>query len=206
MRLTDKKAIVTSLGLNENDAAEWYQKYYSHFHGSIQRGLDSELSFSQYLQKAVAAGISDPSKIGRENNQHQLGRVGDIGNYTEANCRFISVEQNRHECFENGRTLEGNERRAEQMRGQTKETSERVRRMAETVSGRTKENHPGVAASAEKRSREFILIDPNGVEHRGKNLSEFCDNHGLRKFNVYNVFAGRQSNHKGWTGRYVEDE
>lgn len=52
-------------------------------------------------------------------------------------------------------------------------------------------------------TRLFRLIDPNGKEHIGSNLSKFCREKGLDRGTIYRVLQGELRQHKGWT---VKDE
>jgi hypothetical protein len=186
MKQDEKVAIALNYGYTEEDAETWYAKYSIHQRNARVRGLESELSFEQYLSKAVQAGIDAPDGIGTNTGQFVLGRVGDVGNYTVDSCRFITTTQNLQEATENGRRAIAGPK------------------IAATKIGRTKENHPGTASQADKLAKEFVLVDPTGVEHRGKNLKEFCDQRDLEARALYSVFAGRRSHHKGWTGKYVQ--
>lgn len=53
----------------------------------------SDLTFQQYLDKLVEAGIS-PSMVGNQSHQYNLSRYGDQGVYTVDNCRFITRLEN----------------------------------------------------------------------------------------------------------------
>jgi hypothetical protein len=193
---------VTEHGFPAEDAADWREQYRRHTATARRRGL-IETDFSEYLSKAKEAGLKSPDDIGTAKDKFHLGRVGDTGDYRGSDCRFITSSQNMKEMHQNGRAIEGNKRRAEQMTGQTKETSERVRKISEALTGRTKENNPGTAAQADKLAKEFVLTAPDGAVHRGKNVQEFCDANDLNVFGVYNVIAGRRPHYKGWTGQYV---
>ena len=198
MNFEEQLRIVGKFGLMLTDTDEWYRKYTGHLSSARKRGLVSNLSFEDYLRKVVTADLEAPGQIGKHNGQYQLGRTGDVGDYENDNCRFITSEQNRQEAVENGRFISAAARRS----ALTKENTEWIRRVAESKIGRTKENDPGRAAQADKLAKEFVLRDPNGVEHRGKNLSEFCQQRGLNPRALYEVFSGRQTHHKGWTGYY----
>lgn len=198
------REIVRDHGLSPDGASEWYTKYTNHVKTSKTRGVPSELTFEQYLSKVVAGGLSDPQQIGVTLGKFVLGRVGDEGNYSVGNCRFITTTQNHIERFENGRNVEGDKRRSEKMKGQTAQTSESVRRTVELCKGQTKETSERYRAISNSRSRNFVLIDPSGREHRGRNLMEFCQQHDLNHSALYMVFAGTRNHHKGWTGYYTE--
>lgn len=204
MKFSDKETIVHAAGLNVADTEEWFAKYQIHRSSSNQRGYNTELSFADYLTKATTGGLTDPNQIGRCKGQFVLGRVGDVGNYTNESCRFIPVEQNHHERYENGMHIEGFQRRFDSMVGQTKENNERVRKSAETRTGRTKETNEGHARQAAALAKSFTIIAPDGTVYTGNNVADFCKEHGLGVFNIYNVFAGRAAHHKGWTGHYVD--
>lgn len=200
MRLTDKESIVQDAGLNVADTAAWFEKYESHRERAVQRGLVSELSFADYLGEVVRADLRVPASISASAGGFVLGRIGDQGNYTLGNCRFIPTEQNNREAWDNRRHVN----RIQAMTGQTKETSERVARMAQTKTGRNKENHVGVASMADVKSKNFVLTGPDGVVYEGRNLAEFCKQNGLSSGNMTQVMNGQRKQHKGWTGHYVE--
>lgn len=181
----EKARIVQTYGLSESDAQEWYTKFKRHCYHTEDRGMLTELTFDSFMSKVSVAGLKTPDQIGRNSGQFVLGRVGDVGNYEGSNCRFIPVEQNYRERIENG-CCDG--------------VGEKI---SQTKTGRTKASHAGIAAQADKLAKEFVMIDPNGVEHRGKNVFEFCQANGLNAQAVYGVFAGRRSHHKGWSGKYV---
>jgi hypothetical protein len=175
-----KIKIVQDSGLNPADTEAWFGKYQKQRTNATARGMVAELSFQEYITKAVEAGLTNPESIGCGNGQFVLGRHGDVGNYGVENCRFITTAQNRIDAIESGA----------------------YHRASKTLTGRTKENHPGKAAQAEKLAKDFVLVDPNGIEHRGSNVKEFCNRNDLNVFCIYDVFAGRRQHHKGWTGRY----
>jgi hypothetical protein len=191
-------------GLSPEHTNDWNQKYRNHLVNARKRGLESDLTFEDYLDLIVDAGIAEPSSVGRSLNQFQLGRLGDTGNYTKSSCRFITAEQNILEKKQNGGTANVGKKSGEWRRGLTKETNETIARQAASMTGRTKETHAGVAAQAAKLAKNFVLTAPDGTVHTGNNVSEFSDRHGLNKFSLYNVFSGKQSNHKGWTGHYQQ--
>lgn len=202
MRFDEKTAVVSSAGFAENSTEDWFKKYRSQRDHAVQRGVNRELTFQDYLTLANEAGLKSPDQIGKSSEQYHLSRLGDQGDYIVGNCRFITASQNHVEAFANGRL----DTRIEQQIGQTKETSERVRKMAESQTGKTKANNPGTAAQAEKLAKEFVLTAPDGTIHRGKNVVEFCKQHDLQHANLYKVFSGRKQHHKGWTGRYLESD
>lgn len=202
----EERRIIALLGLNPADRAVWHSKYMSHIWQASIRELDSELTFEQYMHKVIEAQLNTPDQIGKRAGQFQLGRIGDVGRYTTENCRFITTRQNHRERYENGCHVEGLKRLSLAMRGQTKETSERVKKSADTNRGRSKHTHEYHAQTSKRLAKQFELIAPDGTVYHGINLSDFCDKHSLHKFSLYNVFAGRRPSYRGWTGRYITDE
>ena len=53
--------------------------------------------------------------------------------------------------------------------------------------------------SKKDRVREFILVSPDGVIVRGKNVAEFCRSNGLNRGNVSSLLNGNALSVKGWT-------
>jgi hypothetical protein len=208
MEIEERTFVVVSNGFSPEDTQAWSRKYWAHRGSAVERGLRSKLTFDQYLNKASEAGLVEPGNIGLRKGKFQLGRIGDEGDYTNENCRFIPGEQNRREAFQNGKHDEAikasSSATSVRQLGQTKETSERVRRMAETRSGRTKETHQGTAAQAQALAKEFVLTDPDGTIHQGKNANEFAKAHNLDQSTLSKVLLGKKPSHKGWTGHYVD--
>lgn len=194
-------AAMTEVGFDANEASDWYQKFRGHRKSASARGIQSTLSFDQYLSLAKEAGLTSSEQIGKQGRQHVLGRVGDIGSYEVGNCRFITSVQNRQELHENG----GLQSHYASMRGSTKASNESVRRMAKSLSGRTKETHAGPAAVSKARAKEFVLFDPEGGMHFGKNLFEFCKTNELSQPSMSLVCHGHQKSYKGWTGYHEPD-
>lgn len=141
-----REAVVQRYGYLLEDTDCWYGLFRGHITRSDRRGLRSELTFEDYVRKAYEANLSGPEMIGARRGMYQLGRVGDEGNYTNGNCRFITREQNTTEAHANGR-LDNVYTAA---RGQTKETSEHFRKISLALKGRTAENDPRVATMAAK--------------------------------------------------------
>ena len=59
------------------------------------------------------------------------------------------------------------------------------------------------AIFAEKYSKEFTLISPEGEIVSGKNVSKFCRDSNLNQGAIQKVLKGTRSHHKGWK-RYCE--
>jgi hypothetical protein len=53
-------------------------------------------------------------------------------------------------------------------------------------------------AIAEKNSKEYKLISPEGKDIKIKNLAKFCKENNLNENCIRHVIAGRNKSHKGW--------
>lgn len=214
---TEQAQIVVDAGLRKCDAHDWYVKWRGVVRNARHREIECTLTFKQYIRLAARAGLTRPTDIGMAIDQYNLGRKGDTGGYVLGNCRFITSKRNRRErvlngCMDamaeamRGQTKENSPRMArmaESKRGRTKENDEGVRRISEALTGRTKETHAGLAAMAEKRSRSFRAKSPDGVVYKSRNLLAFCKEHNLTQSAMDRTCRGRQTNHKGWTGKYL---
>lgn len=217
-RIKERSDYLLSKGLNPSDVGLWSSKWTSLKASAKKKFISCGLTFQQYVDLALDADISDPRRIGRTIGSYQMGRFGDVGDYVVGNCRFITISQNLAERRMNG----GEEilskmrlgktkvecdfirKMSETMSNQTKENSDRVRRMAETKTGKTKQDSPHIAAQADKLSKNFRIVSPSGEIFTGRNLTEFCQVHGIHKGNMSSVCAGKSKQCKGWTGEYVE--
>ena len=47
-------------------------------------------------------------------------------------------------------------------------------------------------------AKEFIVIGPDNIEHKGKNLKEFCRKNNLSQSNMHAVINGKNKSYKGW--------
>ncbi len=56
----------------------------------------------------------------------------------------------------------------------------------------------GGAITAEKRAVNYSLISPDGEIFTGKNVSEFCREHNLRRRSIHRIVLGQRPHHKGW--------
>lgn len=52
--------------------------------------------------------------------------------------------------------------------------------------------------AANSRARDWLLIDPDGNEHKVHNLSKFCRQYGLNSSCLRNVAHGKAKQHRGW--------
>lgn len=218
---TREQAVVNA-GLDATDARDWYKRFNTHVNNADKRGLQSHLTFDAYMRKVQEAGITDPNQLGSYSGQFHLGRIGDVGDYSTNNCRFITSNQNHQEAVANGCMNSF----YDSLRGSTKDTSERAKKISEAHTGRTKETHQYLAERSESqrgRSKEthaylaekgpkiseskaktFVLTAPDGTVHEGKHLSKFCEANGLSVSGLAGVCKGRLRQHKGWTGVYVD--
>lgn len=60
-----------------------------------------------------------------------------------------------------------------------------------------------IKLSSERRSKEYVVTNPNGDEILIKNLSQFCKDNNLHTGNMTSVAKGKLRQYKGWTCRYV---
>lgn len=58
---------------------------------------------------------------------------------------------------------------------------------------------------AQKKSKEFTLLNPYGKIVSGKNVSQFCKDNNLNKGHIFNVISGKRKHHKGWTTPKIND-
>ncbi|NNK83874.1 MAG: hypothetical protein HKO92_12180 [Flavobacteriaceae bacterium] len=69
-------------------------KYKTKKHFSKYSNIKFLLTYEEYLEKAIEAGITSPNEIGIKGYQFQLARYKDQGDYTVDNCRFITKTEN----------------------------------------------------------------------------------------------------------------
>lgn len=172
--LAGKVKILEDRGFKKEDLQPWYRKYHAHQHNASIRGLQSELTFEQFMQKVKDAELVTPNQIGVKKDQYQLSRVGDVGSYTDDRCRFVTVQKNRKESQTNGRHIEGRESR-----------------------------NAAIAITGYSNSRPFILTAPDGTIYHGVNLKHFCETHGLHYGSVFAVCSGKTRSHHSWTGTFT---
>lgn len=56
---------------------------------------------------------------------------------------------------------------------------------------------------AEFHGKRYRVVSPDGEVFEGKNLNQFCKEHGLDQGNMSGVCNGHQKHSKGWTGVYL---
>lgn len=180
----DRMDHLSSIGLNPDDYKEWRHKWKA---VASSNRKECFLTFEQYVQLAVDAGLTKPEQIGKSIDSYHLGRIGDVGPYAIGNCRFILHSQNLAEQKANGGKAVAMKRSADTRRGRTKETHD----------------YSGVI---EAQKKHFLLTSPEGIEYAGSNLSDFCKANDLLQGNMAAVCRGERSHHRGWTGYYIEVE
>lgn len=62
----------------------------------------------------------------------------------------------------------------------------------------------GGRITAEKRSKEFALISPEGKIVKDKNIRKFCRKNNLNQGNIVEVLNGNRKQYKGWK-KYISD-
>ncbi len=56
----------------------------------------------------------------------------------------------------------------------------------------------GGAIRAEQQAVNYSLISPEGEIFTGRNVSEFCREHNLRRRSIHRIVMGQRPHHKGW--------
>lgn len=174
----DREIYLETKGLNPDDVYAWRIKWQDLKSGAKKRGALCLLSFNQYIDLAIDAGLSSPNQIGCKPYLYQMGRMGDKGNYEIGNCRFITMSRNILEKIENGGTN----------------------------LNRTKHSHPGVKRMSDANSKRYRVKSPDGIVYEGLSLNQFCKDKGLRQPNMSEVCRGIARQYKGWTGTYIQTE
>jgi len=198
-----QEAAVLAVGLRSDDARQWHLKWRNKVRTSKYRGLVCTLSFTQYLLLALKAGLRKPSDIGDKPGSYVLGRFGDTGGYTFANCSFILYEENCSEVHSNGRL--DYEAVSLCRKGKTRHDTEFIARQSATMTGRRKETHAGLAIISDKNSKNFRLVSPKGKVYTGRNLKGFGLKHKLNQTGLSRLCRGVHESYKGWTGEYIDD-
>jgi len=92
-----RAAHLSRIGLNEEEVRDWNKNWLNLKAGAKRVGRVCTLTFEEYTDLAVEAGIKDAGMIGRFPGSYQMGRNQDQGNYVKGNCRFILKEDNLRE-------------------------------------------------------------------------------------------------------------
>jgi hypothetical protein len=190
-------------GFHIFDYPKWKNKWSNHVKQARLKGIESHISFEDYVSLAKEAGLTSVHQIGQHAGQYQLGRFTDRGNYHRDSCRFITVQKNQDERKLNGGTAVAVEKAAQKRRGQTKHTNEGLRKMAETISGRDLAEYPHLSVSGLKRGKPFELTSPDGVKHIGVSLYRWCKENGMSQATMNCLLRDPLKSYKGWTGRYL---
>lgn len=169
----------------EKDLAR--EKWRSHVKHCKERGVKPS-DLESYRRKILEAGIT-PEQIGRTLGSYQLSRYGDVGDYTESNCRFITQTENLKERCING----GTERAIAARRGKPNI------KVSIALTGRTAKTHDYIAKIAEKKGKEFSIVSPDGELINAKNLRGFCRENNLDRSCIKRMLIGKTTSYKGWT-------
>ncbi|CAM0015714.1 hypothetical protein VPHK397_0087 [Vibrio phage K397] len=172
-------------GFSKSYVRSLYKKYHTKIHNAAEKGSGvMVMTFEEYAQLALDAGIW-ADDIGRSSNQYHLSRIGDTGDYTVGNCRFIQHCDNNKERMENGGS----------------------KSQADKITGRTYENHEGRRTQAEKLSMYYVVTSPEGVEEVCQGLNRYCRDNDISSPNyMHDVANGKRDNHKGWRARKITKE
>ena len=156
---------LTSIGLCADDVDIWRQKWSNLRGDSRGYGRECKLTFEQYTQLAIDAGISHLD-IGQSLDSYCMGRLGDSGDYELGNCRFITHRQNHKERCENGGT--------ESMRQEHKTWNKYNKPHLAEASIRMKKNNPSKSDRVKKILSESwskqlsegrMVLDSNKGKH-----------------------------------------
>jgi hypothetical protein len=82
------------IGLEATEVKGWSKNWSNLKAGAKRVGRICTLSFEEYTDLAVEAGLNTASQVGRYPGAYQMGRNRDEGNYVKGNCRFIVKEDN----------------------------------------------------------------------------------------------------------------
>lgn len=210
----ERRKYLIKLGLNSDHTLIWSSKYGRLRDRAKYNGIEFNLSFNDYVNMAVEAGINSPDQIGRNSGKYCVGRIGDLGGYTNGNCRFITTDHNHKEAVINGAYKRSSEKltgrknvsHSEFMTGKNKSNDIRMKILSDSMTGKTKLNDARVARMAFTKSKRFILKSPLGLEYIGYNLTQFCRDNDLCQTRMSSLCRGEMKQVNGWTGMYLEKE
>lgn len=204
---SEREAILKNIGLDPDDIIFWVFKWQNLRNRKGDKNSKTakycSLTFSEYVQLAIDAGLSKPDQIGTRLDQYQMGRIGDVGNYELGNCRFITTEQNIKEKLINGGQHTGAKKVGAILANRSKYTHIGLKISSDKQIGLTKYTHEHIAERSNRMSKQYSLISPDGNVFVGKNLTEFCKLHDLKQPGMALLCSGGKMSHKGWTGRYL---
>lgn len=184
-RILDRENTLLQLkkyGLKSRDLESWVKKFKVLRNNAQKRGIECSLKLSQYVRLAIRANLTRPDQIGRKSGEYNLSRKGDVGGYEWGNCRFLPLEENLAEKYKNGG----------------------IESMAAKRRGLTKHNNAGMRGTADKQSKHYRFVSPQGKVYTGLCVKDFAKEHGLYQGNLSRVCRGEAQSYKGWTGSYVE--
>lgn len=210
----ERQKYIIKNGLDVEYTASWSLKYCRLRDRAKSNDIDFSLSFNDYVDMAISAGLDNPNQIGRSSGKYCVGRVGDLGGYTNGNCRFITTDQNRNEAVVNGAYLRSSEKlsgrknpkHSEFMSGKNKTNDIRLKILSDKMTGRTKADTDSVARMALSKSKQYLLKSPIGIEYQGYNLTQFCRDNDLCQTRMSSLCRGEVKQVNGWTGMYLNKE
>jgi len=97
-----RREYIIKKGLNHLDLKKWVEKWHILKCHAVQHSKMCSLSFYDYIDLAVDAGLVSPDEIGRKNEQYNLSRIMDQGSYEIGNCRFLTKKENLLERIPSG--------------------------------------------------------------------------------------------------------
>jgi hypothetical protein len=144
-----------------------------------------------------ALSREERSEIGKNGNK-KLRELG-LGIYAQTPEQKSQAGKKCHELGlgVHGRTKEERIEHGKKGGKRSKELNRGI--FALTKEQRLENAKKGRQIAAKNREREFVLMDPHGNIHKGKNLDKFCRDHNLNPANTRNVLNGTRPHHKGWT-------
>ena len=92
------------IGLDPFEVQMWSKNWSNLKSGAKRVGRVCTLTFEEYTDLAQMAGMTKAEQVDKRNDDdYQMGRIGDRGDYVWGNCRFITKRQNLTERWENER-------------------------------------------------------------------------------------------------------
>ena len=85
-------------------------------------------------------------------------------------------------------------------------TKQKIKENHADMSGKNNPNFGNhkLAGENNPRARQVLLISPNNKEYNLPCYKPFCKAYGLNISCINAVLQGKQKQHKGWTGRYLD--
>lgn len=167
--------------LEEEQRKLAYKKWWYHKANASGKKV-KHIDFESYCRKILEAGIT-PEMIGSGNGKYCLGRIGDVGDYTNTSCRFITHEQNRKEQQVNTGKIS---------------SAKNAQIRKDNFSSGKWDNFK--EAFVQRTEIYYSFKSPTGKIYQGKNLTAFCRDNNLSIMPMCRLNAGKlQRTRKGWT-------